>query len=302
MNTFNRAAGQEPASAPLPDAPLFPLPDAVLRPLVEQALTEDLGRRGDITSAAVIPAGSKARLAMVSRSAGVLAGIDLARLSFHAMDPQIRFVAEARDGEAIAPGQVLARVEGDAQAMLAAERTALNFMTHLSGIAGMTAAAVAAVAGSGARITCSRKTLPGLRVLQKYAVRAGGGWNHRLGLDDAMLVKDNHLVYAGSLGEAVRRARAAAGHLIPVEVEVDTLAQLDEVLAAGADWVLLDNMDDATLQEAVRRCRGRARTEASGGITAERLRAVAACGVDSIALGYLTHSSRAHDIGLDYLP
>ncbi|MDO4684028.1 MAG: carboxylating nicotinate-nucleotide diphosphorylase [Lautropia sp.] len=302
MNDPIRSPGLSAHGEAVPDAPLFPLPDAVLMPFVTQALAEDLGRRGDVTSAAVIPPGSQARLAMVSRSAGVLAGLDLARLSFHAMDPSIRFVAESRDGEAIEAGQVLARVEGDAIALLSAERTALNFMTHLSGIAGMTAAAVALVAGTGARITCSRKTLPGLRVLQKYAVRAGGGWNHRLGLDDAMLIKDNHLVYAESLGDAVRRARAAGGYLIPVEVEVDTLAQLDEVLAAGADWVLLDNMDDETLREAVRRCRGRARTEASGGITPERLKRVAACGVDSIALGYLTHSSRAHDIGLDYLP
>lgn len=284
-----------------PPLPLFPLPDAILRPFVDVALAEDLGRRGDITSAALLPVDCRARLAIVSRDAGVLAGMDLARLAFHAVDPAICFKADVQDGEPIHAGQVLARVEGPARALLAAERTALNFLTHLSGIAGATARAVAAVAGTSAQITCTRKTIPGLRTLQKYAVRAGGGTNHRLGLDDAILIKDNHRAYAGSLAESVRRARAAAGHLIPVEVEVDTLDELDEALSGGADWVLLDNMDLPTLREAVRRCHGRARTEASGGISLERLAAVAACGVDTIAVGYLTHSSRAHDIGLDFL-
>lgn len=294
--------GTAKPSLPLFPGPLFPLPDAVLRPFVDQALAEDLGRRGDITSAALLPVDCRARLAIVSREAGVLAGMALARLAFHAVDPSICFKAESQDGETIHAGQVLARVEGNARALLAAERTALNFLTHLSGIAGATAKAVAAVAHTQARITCTRKTLPGLRVLQKYAVRAGGGTNHRMGLDDAILIKDNHRAYVGSLADCVRRARAAAGHLIPVQVEVDTLEELDEVLAGGANWVLLDNMDLSTLREAVRRCQGRARTEASGGITPERLKAVAECGVDTIALGYLTHSSRAHDIGLDFLP
>ena len=185
------------------------------------------------------------------------------------------------------------------RSLLSAERTALNFMTHLSGIATLTAAAVAQTEGTAARITCTRKTLPGLRVLQKYAVRAGGGCNHRMGLDDAILIKDNHLVHSGSLAQTMRRARQAAGHLIPLEVEVDTLGQLEEALEAGADLVLLDNMDDEMLVQAVAMCRGRARTEASGGITVERIHRVAATGVDFIALGYLTHSSRSLDIGLD---
>ena len=209
------------------------------------------------------------------------------------------FQARAQDGQRVRSGQVLARVQGPVRSLLSAERTALNFMTHLSGIATLTAAAVAQTEGTAARITCTRKTLPGLRVLQKYAVRAGGGCNHRMGLDDAILIKDNHLVHSGSLAQTLRRARQAAGHLIPLEVEVDTLGQLEEALEAGADLVLLDNMDDEMLAQAVAMCRGRARTEASGGITVERIHRVAATGVDFIALGYLTHSSRSLDIGLD---
>ncbi|WP_040660018.1 carboxylating nicotinate-nucleotide diphosphorylase [Neisseria shayeganii] len=280
---------------------LFPLPDVVLKPFVQQALLEDLGRRGDITSAAVIPASTQAELAVVSRENGVLAGMDLARLAFAQTDASIKFEALAADGTPVRAGQVLAKVGGSAHALLTAERTALNYLTHLSGIASMTAAAVAKIQDYPTRITCSRKTVPGLRTLQKYAVRAGGGCNHRLGLDDAMLIKDNHLVYSGSLQETVRRAKNLAGHLIPVEVEVDTLAQLEQALAGGADLVLLDNMDTETLKQAVAMCRGQARCEASGGITFNRLREVAAAGVDFIALGYLTHSSRALDIGLDFL-
>ena len=266
---------------------------------MRQALAEDLGRRGDITSAAVIPPSATACFDVTSREPGVVAGLDLARLAFHLFDPAVTFQARAQDGQRVRPGQVLARVQGPVRSLLSAERTALNFMTHLSGIATLTAAAVAQTEGTAARITCTRKTLPGLRVLQKYAVRAGGGCNHRMGLDDAILIKDNHLVHSGSLAQTMRRARQAAGHLIPLEVEVDTLGQLEEALEAGADLVLLDNMDDEMLVQAVAMCRGRARTEASGGITVERIHRVAATGVDFIALGYLTHSSRSLDIGLD---
>lgn len=280
---------------------LFPLPDVVLKPFVRQALSEDLGRRGDVTSAVTIPVGVEAELAVVSRENGVLAGMDLARLAFAETDASIEFHALAADGSDIRAGQVLAKVKGSAHALLAAERTALNYLTHLSGIASMTAAAVAEIKDYQARITCSRKTIPGLRALQKYAVRAGGGCNHRMGLDDAILIKDNHLVYSGGLQETVRRAKLFAGHLIPVEVEVDTLEQLEQALAGGADLVLLDNMSNETLKQAVALCRGKARCEASGGITFHRLREVAATGVDFIALGYLTHSSRALDIGLDFI-
>lgn len=277
------------------------LPDILLQTHVDQALAEDLGRRGDITSEFVFQGQQHAGLAIVSRENGVLAGIDLARLAFHRIDPTIRFTTLAADGCAIHAGQTLATVHGDIRSLLTAERTALNFLTHLSGIASMTAAAVAEVAATRARIMCSRKTLPGLRTLQKYAVRAGGGHNHRMGLDDAVLIKDNHIALAGSLSEAIRRAHAAAGEWIAVEVEVDTLAQLQEALDAGAKLILLDNMSTPELRQAVSLCQGRAHSQASGGIGFARLREVAETGVDSIALGYLTHSSRALDIGLDYV-
>lgn len=277
------------------------LPDILLQPYVDQALAEDLGRRGDITSEFIFHGHQHANLAIVSREKGVLAGIDLARLAFHRIDPATRFTALAADGSSIHAGQTLATVHGDIRALLTAERTALNFLTHLSGIASMTATAVAEVASTRARIMCSRKTLPGLRTLQKYAVRAGGGHNHRMGLDDAVLIKDNHIALAGSLSEAIRRAHAAASEWIAVEVEVDTLAQLQEALAAGAKLILLDNMSTPELRQAVSLCQGRAHSQASGGIGFARLREVAETGVDSIALGYLTHSSRALDIGLDYV-
>lgn len=217
--------------------PLFALPDTLLRPMVEQALSEDLGRRGDITSAAVIAPDKTAKLFLVSREDGVIAGMDLARLAFQTMDPCVRFQAEIQDGQAVRAGQTLAAVEGNARALLAAERTALNYLTHLSGIATATARAVAEVAEYGTDIVCSRKTIPLLRVLQKYAVRAGGGANHRMGLDDAVLIKDNHLAYCGSIAQAVRQAKQAVGPLTCVEIEVDTLAQLDEAIAAGAERI-----------------------------------------------------------------
>ena len=280
---------------------LYPLPDILLQPYVDQALAEDLGRRGDITSVLVFEGNAQAQLAIVSRETGVLAGMSLARLAFHRLDASIYFEAIAADGDTIHAGQTLAKVRGDIRALLSAERTALNFLTHLSGIASMTAAAVVAVAGTSAQIMCSRKTLPLLRTLQKYAVRAGGGLNHRMGLDDAVLIKDNHIALAGSLSAAIERAQQAAGAWIAVEVEVDTLEQLHVALAAGAKLILLDNMDTQQLRQAVTLCQGKAHTQASGGIDFSRLREVAETGVDSIALGYLTHSSKALDIGLDYL-
>ncbi len=280
---------------------IFSLPDVMITPIIQLALAEDLGRRGDITSQAIIPVGTKAKLAIVSREDGILAGMDLARLSFTLCDPKIKFKTKAQDGDRIQTGQVLAIVKGDAHALLQAERVALNFLTHLSGIASQTAIAVAQVAHTKTKITCTRKTIPLLRSLQKYAVRVGGGCNHRMGLDDAILIKDNHLIYVDSLTNAIYRAKHAAGHLIAVEVEVDTLEQLQQALDAGATFVLLDNMDDATLQQAVMMCQGRAKTEASGGITLERIKTIAEHGVDYIALGYLTHTVKNLDIGLDYL-
>ena len=286
---------------------LFPLPDTLLRPMVEQALSEDLGRRGDITSAAVIAPDKTAKLFLVSREDGVIAGMDLARLAFQTMDPSVRFQAEIHDGQAVRAGQTLAAVEGNARALLAAERTALNYLTHLSGIATATARAVAEVDEYGTDIVCSRKTIPLLRVLQKYAVRAGGGVNHRMGLYDAILIKDNHLAYCDSIAQAVRQAKQAVGPLTCVEIEVDTLAQLNEAIEAGAKRILLDNMDDETLKKAANRChtqtdhRHTVYCEASGGIGFDRLKRVAQTGVDGIALGYLTHSSRSLDIGLDFV-
>ncbi|WP_058368368.1 carboxylating nicotinate-nucleotide diphosphorylase [Psychrobacter sp. ENNN9_III] len=276
------------------------LNEVLLRPLVEAALTEDLGRRGDITSQATIPADMQAQLQIKARQAGVICGMDLARLAFDMVDTQIGFDAQVADGERVKAGTVLAIVRGNARHLLTAERTALNFMTHLSGIATATRQIVDSVAAYPAQITCTRKTIPGLRTVQKYAVRCGGGRNHRLGLDDAILIKDNHIAIAGDIATAIKQAQDFAGHLIPIEVEVDTLAQLAQALDAGASLVLLDNMTPDVLAQAVAMCQGRAKTEASGGITPETVQAVAQTGVDFIAMGYLTHSTTALDIGLDF--
>ncbi|WP_430738230.1 carboxylating nicotinate-nucleotide diphosphorylase [Psychrobacter sp. VH5] len=277
------------------------LNEVLLRPLVEAALTEDLGRRGDVTSQATIPADMQAQLQIKARQAGVICGMDLARLAFDMVDTQIGFDAQIADGERVEAGTVLATVRGNARHLLTAERTALNFMTHLSGIATATRQIVDSVAAYPAQITCTRKTIPGLRTLQKYAVRCGGGRNHRLGLDDAILIKDNHIAIAGDIATAIKQAQDFAGHLIPIEVEVDTLAQLAQALDAGASLVLLDNMTPDVLAQAVAMCQGRAKTEASGGITPETVQAVAQTGVDFIAMGYLTHSTTALDIGLDFM-
>ncbi|WP_435980147.1 carboxylating nicotinate-nucleotide diphosphorylase [Psychrobacter sp. DM4] len=274
--------------------------DVLLKPLVEAALLEDLGRRGDVTSQATIPADKQAQLQIKARQAGVICGMDLARLSFAMVDAKIAFVAKISDGESVVAGTVLATVSGNARHLLTAERTALNFMTHLSGIATATRHIVDSVAEYPAQITCTRKTIPGLRIVQKYAVRCGGGRNHRLGLDDAILIKDNHIAIAGDIATAIKQAQDFAGHLLPIEVEVDTLEQLEQALDAGAQLVLLDNMSPEILTQAVAMCQSRAKTEASGGITPESVQAVAKTGVDFIAMGYLTHSTTALDIGLDF--
>ncbi|MGA4439858.1 carboxylating nicotinate-nucleotide diphosphorylase [Psychrobacter pocilloporae] len=276
------------------------LDDVLLKPLVEDALAEDLGRRGDVTSQATIPADMQAQLQIKARQSGVICGMDLARLSFALVDANIEFVAQVQDGETVAAGAVLATVRGNARHLLTAERTALNFMTHLSGIATATRQIVDSVAQYPAQITCTRKTIPGLRIVQKYAVRCGGGRNHRLGLDDAILIKDNHIAIAGDIKTAIEQAQHFAGHLIPIEVEVDTLEQLEQALEAGVSLVLLDNMSPEVLSQAVVMCKGRAKTEASGGITPETVQAAASTGVDFIAMGYLTHSTTALDIGLDF--
>ena len=279
-------------------APPSPL---LIEPLVRAALIEDLGLGGDITSEATIPAGTRTLATLVARRDGVLAGLDCALTAFRLLDPHVEIDVGLRDGARLEPGSHIAAFAGDARAILGAERTALNLLTHLSGIASATAAYVAAVAGTGAIICETRKTTPGLRALEKYVVRAGGGRNHRFRLDDAVLIKDNHIAVAGGVAQALAAVRARIGHLVKVEIEVDTLAQLDEVLAFPdrPDAVLLDNFALADLAEGVRRVAGRLVVEASGGVTLDTVAAIAATGVDVISLGALTHSVRALDIGLD---
>ena len=282
------------------------LPDILVEPVVRLALAEDLGRAGDVTAMACIPEDARMTAAFVARKAGVLAGIEAIRLSVLALDPQAQVDLRLNDGEALAPGAVLAVVEANARAFLSAERTALNLVGRLSGVATLTRAYVEAVAGTGARIADTRKTTPGLRALEKHAVACGGGMNHRFGLDDAILIKDNHVAVCGGVAQAVRRARAFAPHLMKVEVEVDGLDQLDAVLAlidegAAPDVIMLDNFSLADLRTAVGRVGGRIVLEASGGVDLTTVRAVAETGVDVISVGALTHSAPNLDIGLDAL-
>jgi len=278
--------------------PLLPL---MYEPIVRTALLEDLGRAGDITANAIVPLSQQARLVMRARQAGVVAGLDVARCAFQTVSPATERRAERPDGSAVEPDQVIAIIDGPARSLLTAERTALNFLCHLSGVASATATLVKAVKGTHAQIVCTRKTTPGLRALEKYAVRAGGGGNHRFGLDDAVLIKDNHIALAGGIRPAIERAKANVGHLVKIEVEVDTLSQLDEALALGVDAVVLDNMTVDQFRQAVEMARGKAITEASGRITAATAPDIAATGVDLISVGWVTHSSPALDIGLDYL-
>lgn len=277
------------------------LPEIITRPLVQAALSEDLGRRGDVTSQAVIPADRMAAFSIVTRVPGVVCGLELAQQSFALMNENLEFTAYKNDGDITAAGTVLARVAGNARAILAAERTALNFLTHLSGIATTTHEIQKSIAYTGAQLTCTRKTIPNLRIAQKYAVRMGGGRNHRMGLDDAILIKDNHIALSGGdIITAVKQAKSYAGHLIAVEVEVDTLEQLRQVLDEGVSLVLLDNMSIEEMRTAVSWCKGRCQTEASGNLRPDTVVAAAETGVDFLAMGYLTHSARYLDIGLDY--
>ena len=279
--------------------PLAPLPRILTEPLVREALLEDLGRAGDITTDAIVPRDLMTKTVMAARQEGVVAGLDLAALAFSLIDPTIRFEAVAEDGAAVAPGSSVAIVEGPARGMLTAERVALNFVSRMSGVASATAKLAAAVKHTKSRIVCTRKTTPLLRAIEKYAVRAGGGSNHRFGLDDAVLIKDNHVAVAGSVAEAIRRARAYVGHLVKIEVEIDSLAQLEEALGAGVDAILLDNMSLEDTKRGVGMIGGRAISEASGRVTPETIRAIAETGVDLISVGWLTHSAPILDIGLD---
>ena len=280
-----------------PDTGLSPFE---LEACVRRALTEDLGRAGAVTSVATIPESSQAHARMVARQGGVVAGLALAEAAFRKLAPDIEIRGVVHDGAKVESGQVLMHVAGPARPILGAERVALNFVGHLSGVATATAAFVERIAHTAARMTCTRKTTPGLRALEKYAVRCGGGFNHRFGLDDAMLIKDNHIAVAGSVRAALARARNVAGHLVKIEIEVDTLEELREVLAAGgADVVLLDNMDVATLGRAVTITAGRLLTEASGGVTLDTVAAIAETGVDYISSGWMTHSAPQLDVALD---
>jgi nicotinate-nucleotide pyrophosphorylase (carboxylating) len=267
--------------------------------LVRDALREDLGRAGDVTTDAIVPPERPAEGMILVRREGRIAGLDVALAAFRELDPEARFRVLAGDGADVSAGEIVAYVRASARALLSAERVALNLLGRLSGIATVTRDVVRRVEGTGAAIVCTRKTTPGLRALEKYAVRVGGGHNHRFGLDDAVLVKDNHRALAGGVAAAVARVRERVGHMVKIEVEVDSLDQLREALELGVEVVLLDNMTPSVLREAVALARGRARTEASGGITAETVRAVAETGVDMISLGFLTHSAPSLDVSLE---
>ncbi len=267
--------------------------------IVRRALAEDLGGAGDLTTDADVPADLAGRAAIVARAAGRVAGLEPALHAFRLLDPECQTDVPLPDGRDAAAGEAIAHVSAQARALLAAERTALNLLGRLSGIATATRDVVARLDGLKTRVVSTRKTTPGLRTLEKYAVYVGGGGSHRYGLDDAVLIKDNHVALAGGIAEAVLRVRKSVGHMVKVEVEVDTLCQLDDALALGVDAVLLDNMDLETLREAVRRARGRAISEASGGIRPETVRAVAETGVDLVSIGWLTHSAPALDVALD---
>ncbi len=280
---------------------MTPLPSLLLEPLVRAALAEDLGPAGDATSRAVIPPGLRYAARLNTRAPGTVSGMQVAAMAFRLLDPALEVRTLRPDGSQVSAGETLMQIEGDAAAILGAERVALNFAGRLSGIATLTAAFVAATAGANARITCTRKTTPGLRLVEKQAVLDGGGSPHRYGLSDAILIKDNHIAAAGGIIPVLRAARAQAGHMRRVEIEVDTLDQLETVLATGgADVVLLDNMDTDTLARAVARVNGALVTEASGNMRLERIAEVTATGVDYISVGALTHSAPVLDLGLDF--
>lgn len=275
-----------------------PLDPHMVTAAVEAALAEDLGRAGDITTSATIPESAKAVAVIAARKPGVIAGLPLAEAAFRALDPSVRFESAVKDGTRVTPGDIVARMSGPARSILSAERVALNYLGRLSGIATATASFADAIAHTRAKISDTRKTTPGLRALEKYAVLCGGGVNHRFGLYDMVLIKDNHIAVAGGVRPALRAAKEKAGG-VKIEVEVDNLDQLDEIIAEGADIVLLDNMTPDQLAEAVKRVGGRFTTEASGGVTLDTVKAIAESGVDIISTGWITHSAPVLDLGLD---
>ena len=280
--------------------PIPPLPAILIEPAVRAALLEDLGRAGDLTTDAIVPADARTVCALVARQPGVVAASDFALWAFRLIDPRIDLNVSLPDGSRLRPGDLIATVTGPARGILTGERVALNFLTHLSGVASATRGIADAIAGTKAQVCCTRKTMPGLRAAQKYAVRVGGGSNHRFGLDDAVLIKDNHVAIAGGVKPAVERARAGVGHLVKIELEVDTLDQLREAMPLRVDAVPLDNMGPDMLREALAIVAGRAITEASGRIRPETAPAIAASGVDLLSAGWLTHSAQVLDIGLDH--
>jgi len=284
----------------VPQTDLRPPHRLLIEPIVRHALEEDLGRAGDVTSDLTVPAETRIAARLVARKPGTVAGLIAAECAFALVDASLRIKIETADGSRADAGALLATVEGSARSILTAERVALNFVGHLSGVATATRALVDAVAGTRARIVCTRKTTPGLRVIEKYAVRCGGGFNHRFGLDDAVLIKDNHLVAAGGIKPAIARVRAGLGHMAKIELEVDSLGQLEEALSLGVDTILLDNMTTADLKRAVALTEGRAVLEASGNVTLATVRAIAETGVDYISSGAITHSAANLDIGLDF--
>ncbi len=281
--------------------PAFPLPLALMDRIVLTALDEDLGTAGDITSRVTVSEDATARAEVVVRKSGVVAGLTVAARAFALVDPKLHVDMNVADGGQVEPGTVVLRISGHARAILTAERTALNFLGHLSGVASETRKLVNAVAHTKARICCTRKTTPGLRALEKYAVRCGGGFNHRFGLGDGLLIKDNHIVAAAGLSAAVRDAKAKVGHMVKIEVEVDRIDQIAAALDGGADVIMLDNMDPPTMSEAVRLIDGHAVVEASGSITIDTVAAVAESGVDVISVGWITHSAPCLDVGLDFI-
>ena len=289
---------------PVPEevAELVPLNPLLYEALVRHALEEDLGTAGDITTDSSAASGERCRAELVARGQGRIAGLDIAIATFRLLDPEIAVELQSADGMDASAGQVLAVIEGSARSVLTGERTALNFLGRLSGVATTTRSLVRAVEGYPTHIACTRKTTPGLRAVEKYAVRAGGGINHRFGLSDGVLIKDNHRLIAGGIAPAVRRVRDRIGHMVKLQVEVDTLAELDEALALDIDAVLLDNMSPEILRQAVDRADGQVVTEASGGITLETARDVAASGVDLMSVGWITHSAPSLDVALDFVP
>jgi nicotinate-nucleotide pyrophosphorylase (carboxylating) len=286
-------------TAKTPVVAVEPLPDLLIEPLARAALAEDLGRAGDITNDALIPATQRSRGRIVAREAGRIAGVGVVQLVYKVLDPRVQVRLEAGDGCEVAAGDLIAEVVGETRAILTGERVALNFLGQLSGVATATAKLMKLCEGTKARVTCTRKTVPGLRALQKYAVRCGGGTNHRFGLDDAILIKDNHIAAAGGIAPAITRARARAGHMVRIEIEVDNIKQLEEALALKVDTILLDNMTPDRFREAVKLTNGRATLEASGSVTEKTIAAIAATGVDYISSGAITHSAKCLDVALD---